>query len=522
MTLNIPPAWRRALPAFLLVLLAVLLIFWRTGLAMVEIWDRSETFAHAFVVPPISLWLIWRQRAQLALMAPRPAPLVLLLMALVAFGWLLGELAAVNSATQLAFVALLVLCVPLQLGWPVARELLFPLGFLFFCVPVGEFMMPQMMQWTADFTVMAVRLSGVPVYREGLSFVIPSGTWSVVQACSGIRYLIASVMVGVLFAYLNYRSLKRRLLFVLVSFLLPVLANWLRAYMIVMLGHLSGNKIATGVDHIIYGWIFFGVVMLLLFMIGMRWSEPEAEPVQPAAQAAGADRTSSGFAPVALMGLVLLALPALALHQLTKADPVAEAGFVLEAPDLAAKGWQISPASDLGYKTHFVQPRGELQRSYAKPGAPAVGVYVAYYRSQDYASKLISSNNALAPVGDSRWRSSEGGVADQSVDGRALSWRTATLRPPNLSQEVGGQHLVARQIYWVAGRWTGSDELAKFYAALSRLTGQGDDSAVLVLYADAAQGGEALLGRFAEENFVPIDGWLTAVRRSGGVSAQRK
>ena len=106
-----------------------------------------------------------------------------------------------------------------------------------------------------------------------------------VEACSGVRYLIASVMVGTLFAYLTYQSLARRIAFVAVSFLVPVLANWLRAYMIVMLGHLSGNKLAVGVDHLIYGWVFFGVVMLLMFWIGARWREDE--PKLPCRQRVG-------------------------------------------------------------------------------------------------------------------------------------------------------------------------------------------------------------------------------------------
>jgi exosortase/archaeosortase family protein len=158
-------------------------------------------------------------------------------------------------------VCLVVLAVPAVFGWAVARELTFPLLFLFFAVPVGEFMVPPMMEWTADFTVKALQLTGIPVYREGLQFVIPSGNWSVVEACSGVRYLIASFMVGTLFAYLNYRSSKRRVIFMLVSLAVPIVANWLRAYLIVMVGHLSDNKLAAGVDHLVYGWVFFGVVI---------------------------------------------------------------------------------------------------------------------------------------------------------------------------------------------------------------------------------------------------------------------
>ncbi len=91
-------------------------------------------------------------------------------------------------------------------GNDVTRRILYPLAFLFFAVPAGDFLMPTLMDHTADFTVMALRLSGVPVFREGNYFTIPSGNWSVVEACSGLRYLIASITLGVLFAYLNYRA----------------------------------------------------------------------------------------------------------------------------------------------------------------------------------------------------------------------------------------------------------------------------------------------------------------------------
>ena len=137
------------------------------------------------------------------------------------------------------------------------------------------------MNWTADFTVAAIKASGVPVYREGNNLLIPSGRWSIVEACSGIRYLIASLMVGSLYAYLSYRSPVRRVLFIAASFIVPIIANWLRAYMIVMLGHLSNNTIAVGVDHLIYGWVFFGIVMALLFWVGSRWREDDIPVTDP-------------------------------------------------------------------------------------------------------------------------------------------------------------------------------------------------------------------------------------------------
>ena len=105
--LNIASPWRRALPALLLLWLDVLLLYRDTAVAMVQIWARSDTFAHAFLVPPISLWLAWRKRELLARLTPCPQPWVLLPMAAIGVLWLLGELVAVNAATQFALVALL-------------------------------------------------------------------------------------------------------------------------------------------------------------------------------------------------------------------------------------------------------------------------------------------------------------------------------------------------------------------------------------------------------------------------------
>ncbi|MFT7401509.1 MAG: exosortase, partial [Hydrogenophaga sp.] len=149
--------WPQVLGFLLVLLLAILGLYHQTAAGMVAIWSRSDTYAHGFVVPLISLWLIWRIRHRLAALAPQPAPLAWLLMLGAAGLWLAGDLVAVNSVTQFALVALLVLAVPAVLGWQLARAMAFPLGFLFFAVPFGDFLLPVFMDWTADFTVLALR-----------------------------------------------------------------------------------------------------------------------------------------------------------------------------------------------------------------------------------------------------------------------------------------------------------------------------------------------------------------------------
>lgn len=509
----LPPAWRAALPAILVAVLGLLLLYRESALAMVGIWERSATFAHAFVVPPISAWLIWRQRAALALLQPRPCYWFLLPLALAALLASLGDLAAVNALTHLALVAMLVLLVPLLLGPGVARVLTFPLGFLFFAVPIGEFMMPQLMETTADFTVAALRLSGIPVYREGQHFIIPSGNWSVVEACSGLRYLMASVMVGTLFAHLNYRSMRRRLGFVAFSILLPLVANWVRAYLIVMLGHLSNNELATGADHLIYGWVFFGFVMLIMFMIGARWAEHVAPPA-PTPVAAWPER-AGGVGPVwaaAALALALLAAP----QQLLRAYDHRDGGLRPPLGALTLPGWQATaePLSD--WKPLFENPAAELQATYAgSDPARRVGLHLAYYRHQDFHSKLITSQNQLVLEDDRRWARVGSATHGMELGGEPLRLREVELRALNGPGQPE-QRLLVWQFYWVNGRLTSSDLRAKAYGVLDRLLGRGDDAAAVILATpkDADNGVQARqrLTGFLRDNWASVQAQLERAR----------
>ena len=273
-----PSRWRATLIACAFVFVALISVFWQTAQDMVHIWYGFDTYAHGFIILPISLWLIWQKRAHLAAFTPQPTAGFLVLVAGALFVWTLARLTGVLVVEQLAFIAVLVSGLASILGWQVSKFLAFPLLFLFFAVPMGEDLLPPMMEFTATFTVEALKLTGIPVYRDGLWFSLPSGNWSVVEACSGLRYLLAAATLGVMYAYITYHTLWKRLLFIALSVIVPILANGVRAYMIVMIGHLSGMEYATGVDHLIYGWVFFGLVMFILFWIGSFWQEEEEPP----------------------------------------------------------------------------------------------------------------------------------------------------------------------------------------------------------------------------------------------------
>jgi exosortase len=152
---------------------AVIALFLPTARSMAAIWSSSGTFTHGWLVLPAFLWFVWQRREALAATPLRPGWPGFAVIASAGVLWLLGELSGTQVPTHFALVLLVIGAVLAVAGFAWSRALAFPLLFLFFAVPFGESAVPLLMDWTADFTVWALQLSGVPVFREGNDFQIP-------------------------------------------------------------------------------------------------------------------------------------------------------------------------------------------------------------------------------------------------------------------------------------------------------------------------------------------------------------
>jgi len=180
------PSWRLAGLLTLLSITIIFVLYQQTALSTIAIWHRSETFAHGFLIFPISAYLVWTQRKRLAKISPQPNYFGLPILGVLGFGWLLAYLSGVQVVAQYCLVSMISVAIWVLLGAKVARAIAFPLGFLLFAVPAGEFLIPHMMNFTADFVVTALQVTGIPVYREGtfLPFPAVSGqSWKDVAGC---------------------------------------------------------------------------------------------------------------------------------------------------------------------------------------------------------------------------------------------------------------------------------------------------------------------------------------------------
>lgn len=462
-----------------LVVAAILVGYHETTWSMISIWERSDTFAHGFLIFPFSAYLIWGRRHHLATLPSRPCPLALAALGVLGFCWLLSTLASVQVLEQYFLIAMIPVAVWVILGTRMAWALAFPLAYLLLAVPFGDVLIPPLIDFTADFTVRALQLTGIPVYREGSFFTIPTGNWSVVEACSGLRYLIASFTLGTLYAYLTYRSLKRRLGFIALSVIVPIVANGIRAYLIVMTGHLSDMRLAVGVDHLIYGWVFFGVVMLVLFWIGSFWREDD-EAGEDAGTISRSGSHSGLEVADAPLGGTLLASGAVLLIALVwpaAADYLDDRFSRSTAPQVeipvASGEWRAAtePASD--WKPVYVGATAGYLRSYRSSDG-SVDLYVHYYRNQRQGEELVNTENLLVPEMGSRWRNVGESTRSIARGSRSMTVRQSQLHAP-------ARRLLVWRWYWVGGEETASPYMAKFLLARNRLLGRGDDGAEIVL-----------------------------------------
>lgn len=468
--------WRRSAMFFAVTLAALALGYHATFADMVRVWSTASTFNHCFLILPISLFLIWERRAEVARIAPAPSLLGVGYVGVNALLWLTGEVLGIAFFQHAAAVGMLIGIVWALLGGELTRTLSFPLFYLYFSVPEGEFLVPYLQDLTAQMSVWWLQVTGVPVFLENRYISIPSGRFVVAEACSGINYLIATLAVGTLFAYLAYRSWVRRAVFMALAVLVPIAANGLRAYGVIMIAHLSGYKHAVGVDHVIYGWLFFGVVTLILFAIGNTFSDASHGRwvIQPFHPAPGPRRSLEATAAVTL-ALALAGPAATAMGALERLP----AG-VIELPT-SRGGWSVPMASAdlLGGK--YVGASQRLVAAYSGNGGQVV-LDVAYYASEARGREVISSANLLYD------RKSFARMAEATVTAGEAPVRQLILRREN-------GDLLVWHWYDIHGRATSSRLGAKLLAARARLFGSDLGAASMAVYTTVDGDAEAAASR---------------------------
>ena len=513
----------RLWPATLVVItigsMAHLVLFSGTAAMILQAWWEKDAHNYGFLIVPVSIYLLWRRRHVLARMAPEPTLWGLGIVAVAAFVWLLGNVAGVLVVEQFAFVLMLQAFLLGVVGWRVFRAALFPILYLLFAVPVGSFLTPPLQDLTAQFTVQALQLTGVPVYLDGLYIYIPSGTFKVAEACAGVRFLTTTVALGALVANLFYRQAWRRTVFMALAVAVPIVANGFRAYGLVMIAHLSDFQLAIGADHITFGFIFLSIVILVLLALGSTFRE--TWPVGPSTQ-----ETGSILAPAAMespgkraligtaFGAVLIVAAAAAYGSVIE-NRALQAAVVELVPPPVGSDWRFAPDARSDWRPRFFGASAERSWVYVR-GKQKVELYTAFYAHQRQDAEIVNWRNRLAD--GEVWR--EFTTVDRAevlLDGGPLSVRRTYLRR-------AGRRRVVLFWYWIDGQFVANPYAAKLLEIKAKLLGGNQRAAVIAIATDYREiPGEAmrLLRAFLAETsslHTMLEGAILRVGDKGAVA----
>lgn len=471
------PGWVLAVVAFAVAVVVLLVCYWQTVQSLVWVWDHDGTYQYAFLIFPLSLWTAFNLRHQLRTNPPAPSVWGLAALAMLVFVWYAGHLLDVNLAQHFALVALFPALVLACWGWRALWVLAFPLGYLVvFAVPWGDALVGPLQDITAHFAVRALELTGTPVLLDGREIITPSAVWMVADACSGVKFFIACTALGCLYAYLMYDRWWKRMVFVALAAVVPVIANGLRVYFTVLIGETWGVKYATGTDHLIFGWQFFGTVLVLLLLAG--WFFRDGLLVQEHSPAHD-DTFASARSVVWLAAIALLiAGPVLAAGF---ALPTASETMHLTAPTIA--GWRGAMAAEDGWRPIFKGAAGEVRASYrsATRGDVVELFHAVYTGKPRRGHTLITYGNDLYNPARSQILSR----GSQQLD--LANGRSTTAGELRLTGTTGPR--LVWYWYCVDHRCTRSPVLTKLLQASDVLRGHAPRSSVWALSSLVAIGG---------------------------------
>jgi exosortase A len=416
------PGWR---PALILIGVAGLIFgvaFQQEITGAVRVWIDSTAYNHCFLVLPLAGFLLWERRSVISSVSPCPALWPLLAMPPLSAVWFLAALLEIQEGRQLLMVAMFQVVLLVALGPRLFWQLLAPFLFLFFLVPSGAFLVPSLQTITADIAVAGLQLLHIPVYSDGLMIEIPEGPFEIAEACAGLRFLIASSVFGCFFAVLMYRSFLKRVLFIIMSLAVPIVANGLRALGIIVLAHLEGSAAAVEADHVLYGWLFFTLVIMILIAVGMAFSDKPGSrhPVIFAT----IRKPSLWRLAAAVLAAVLLALagPAYA-HRLNSLFPVGSLPRA-ESPHVGPSWHSLSGALPNWHPVVHGADR-EFLEGFEQQGSGIVVRYVALYQLRAMGNMLTTIENRLAD--DTDWHIAERGEAALSLGGEKITVASAEI-----------------------------------------------------------------------------------------------
>ncbi len=257
--------WRHVIIAAILVVM-----YQRSVWEMYRVWNMSDSlYSHGILVPFISLGVIWIKRKEI-LAAPRDVSAA-------GYAWLvmgmamliLGDFLGFRFVGQFSLIPVLTGVSILFLGKTPTKRMWFPLAFLLFMVPIPPSLTTsitfEIKIIAAENAVRLARLLTLPMVREGSWIHFNGDKLLIGDVCGGLRSLISLMAVGALVTYFSKTSTWARVVLIVMTVPIAIIANIVRIFLLCVVGYFYGSDVAAGRVHDVSGIAIFVVAFALFF-----------------------------------------------------------------------------------------------------------------------------------------------------------------------------------------------------------------------------------------------------------------
>lgn len=243
-----------------LTFLLVLVFFGSTWMKLFDIWTVWDgSMSHGLPLFLLFLYFIFKLEPSYSLAPISQKTLIYIGLFLSLITWYIATTIKFKVVEQIALIPILFfsLAATVSLAWAWRQRVM--IGLLIYIIPIWEHLIPGLVSLASYAVGILVSVSHIPVLIDGNSFHIPSGTIVVADGCSGLRYLVISLALAHLISFLNGYKEKALFISYIIAVAIGLIANWMRIFILIIIGHESEMRSSLMADHEMFGWILFGV-----------------------------------------------------------------------------------------------------------------------------------------------------------------------------------------------------------------------------------------------------------------------
>ncbi|MEP7154351.1 MAG: exosortase A [Betaproteobacteria bacterium] len=492
-------------------LATIVAVFWPTFRDLLTLGSSSEQHTHRILVLPIFIAMVWARRVELSLIPPRVCWWAMAGLVLCDLLWLAGDLTFTRLFTEVAVITMFPFVILGIFGIRWLWTLVFPMAFLLFIVPVRGPLVALQVDLTARFTYAGLLATGIPVHREGPYFELPTGKWSIAAACSGIEYLSACMILATMYAWSMYSSWRKRALFIMGAMAVGVTGNWLRAYLTIVIAHVSDNRYLRD-SHGPFGWMLFALLLFAYCLAGWYFRDQEmpaeisGEPsTDPSIRSAATSYARTFLAAVVALSMLCAAPVASSLIANVRPSQAIEISQIS-----TAAGWVPVAVPFTDWTPFLVNPVMQRVQTFEK-NARRVSVFIGVFAGQTWTSKLVTSVNDFVDDRSERWTVVERKTSSTLLADKTFEAKTAAILGDNT-------RITAWQWYWIDGTVTANDLNAKLVQLKTRLSGKPDTAAWVSVYTHAnvrPEEAATVLGEFMRDMGQSLEASLRRTSQPG-------